>query len=255
MVRLFSRLFALLALGAAWTASAALPEQIARVKPSIVAVATYQPLRSPALQLRGSGFVVGDGQVVVTNQHVLPSSLAGDEKLVVVVPGPASGAAVRVIAAEKLAGDSAHDLALLRIQIALPALRLAGAESNVRDGQEIFFTGFPLGAALGAVPVTHRGIVSAITPIALPGGNASQINSAAIRQLRGGPLLVYQLDATAYPGNSGSALFDVESGEVLGIINMVHVKSSKESALSQPSGISFAIPVRHLHELLATTRR
>jgi S1-C subfamily serine protease len=133
-------------------------------------------------------------------------------------------------------------------------LRLA-AQDNVRDGQGIFFTGFPLGAALGTVPVTHRGIISAVTPMAIPGGTDREINSAAIRQLRGGPLTVYQLDATAYPGNSGSALFDADSGDVLGIINMVYVKGSKESALSQPTGISFAIPVRHLIELMASVRR
>ncbi|HAY27881.1 MAG TPA: serine protease, partial [Candidatus Accumulibacter sp.] len=39
-------------------------------------------------------------------------------------------------------------------------------------------------------------------------------------------------------------------GEVLGVINMVFVKENKESVLSKPSGISFAIPVRFLRELL-----
>jgi serine protease Do len=225
---------------------AGLPENIARTKPSIVAIATYQRLRSPALQIRGSGFVVADGQTVATNLHVLPETLGADERLVVVVPG----SPLRFLEAESAAKDKAHDLALLRIQTPLPALRL-GAQEGVRDGQEIFFTGFPIGAALGAVPVTHRGIISAVTPMAIPGGNDKQINSAAIRQLRSGPLTVYQLDATAYPGNSGSALLDAENGDVLGVINMVYIKGSKESALSQPTGISFAIPVRHLIELLA----
>ena len=241
-----------LLLGLAWFSAshAGLPENIARVKPSIVAIATYQKLRSPALQIRGSGFVVADGQTVVTNHHVLPETLEADERLVVVVPG----ANARALEAEIQARDKGHDLALLRIQAPLPALRLGTADS-VRDGQEIFFTGFPIGGALGAVPVTHRGIISAVTPMAMPGGNDKQINSAAIRQLRTGPLMVYQLDATAYPGNSGSALFDMESGEVLGIINMVYVKGSKESALTKPSGITFAIPVRHLIDLLAASRR
>jgi serine protease Do len=239
-------LLVLIALGVvAVGAEAGLPESIARIKPSIVAIATYQKLRSPALQIRGSGFVIADGQTVATNLHVLPESLATDEQMVVVVPGTP----LRFLPAQTGARDKAHDLALLRIPTSLPALRLAAGES-ARDGQEIFFTGFPIGAALGAVPVTHRGIISAVTPMAMPGGNDKQINAAAIRQLRSGPLTVYQLDATAYPGNSGSALFDAESGEVLGIINMVYVKGSKESALSQPTGISFAIPVRHLIELL-----
>lgn len=232
------------------TVHAGLPENIARIKPSIVAIATYQKLRSPALQIRGSGFVVADGQTVVTNLHVLPETLAADETLVVVVPGAVATAAPRFLEAAAAAQDKAHDLALLRIQTPLPALRLSSQE-GVRDGQAIFFTGFPLGAALGAVPVTHRGIIAAVTPMAIPGGNERQINSASIRQLRNGPLTVYQLDATAYPGNSGSALMDAESGEVLGVINMVHVKGSKESALSQPTGISFAIPVRHLIDLLS----
>jgi S1-C subfamily serine protease len=62
--------------------------------------------------------------------------------------------------------------------------------------------------------------------------------------------MVFQLDATAYPGNSGSPIYDADTGEVLGIINMVLVKSTREAALSQPSGITYAIPVRHLRALL-----
>ncbi|MDD3381539.1 MAG: serine protease, partial [Rugosibacter sp.] len=58
--------------------------------------------------------------------------------------------------------------------------------------------------------------------------------------------------ATAYPGNSGGPLFDPDTGEVIGILNMVFVKSTKESALEKPSGISYAIPARYLDELLTT---
>ena len=55
----------------------------------------------------------------------------------------------------------------------------------------------------------------------------------------------------AYPGNSGGPLFDPRSGSVVGVINMVLVKSTRESALSQPSGITYAIPGRHVLELMA----
>ena len=55
---------------------------------------------------------------------------------------------------------------------------------------------------------------------------------------------VFQLDATAYPGNSGSLLYDPETGEVVGIINKLFVKESKEVVLEKPSGITYAIPVR-----------
>jgi len=76
-----------------------------------------------------------------------------------------------------------------------------------------------------------------------------------LRRLREGAFPMFQLDATAYPGQSGSPLYDGASGEVVGIINMVLVKSTKESALSQPSGISYAIPSRALIELLARVKR
>ena len=62
---------------------------------------------------------------------------------------------------------------------------------------------------------------------------------------------MYQLDATAYPGNSGSPLYDPETGVVIGVLNMVFVKSTKENVLSDPSGISYAIPVEYLQRLLS----
>jgi S1-C subfamily serine protease len=61
--------------------------------------------------------------------------------------------------------------------------------------------------------------------------------------------MIYQLDITAYPGNSGSPLYDAQSGEVVGILNKVFVKESKETVLEKPSGISYAIPVKYLLEL------
>jgi len=63
------------------------------------------------------------------------------------------------------------------------------------------------------------------------------------------PFLVYQLDATAYPGNSGSPVFNRNNNEVVAIINKVFVSEGKESALTNPSGISYAIPVRDLRKL------
>jgi len=62
--------------------------------------------------------------------------------------------------------------------------------------------------------------------------------------------MVYQLDATAYPGNSGSAMYHASTGEVVGIINKVFVQESKEAVISKPSGITYAIPVKYLHQLL-----
>jgi len=62
--------------------------------------------------------------------------------------------------------------------------------------------------------------------------------------------MVFQLDATAYPGNSGSALYDPDDGTVYGIINSVFVQGTRETAISQPSGITYAIPGRYIREML-----
>ena len=224
-------------------------DTIERIKPSIVVVGTYKKTNSPQFVLRGTGFVVGNGNIVATNAHVVPDSAASDAPALVIQARNERGEP-QVRRARLLQRDRDHDLAIISIEgPALPALKLQNSDS-VREGLSIGFTGFPIGGALGFSPVTHRGIVSSITPIALPGGNAQQLNEKLIQRIKSGAFNIFQLDATAYPGNSGSPVFDVETGNVIGVINMVFIKGSKEAALSQPSGITYAIPVNFLAELL-----
>jgi S1-C subfamily serine protease len=159
-----------------------------------------------------------------------------------------------VRAARKIAADTAVDLALLRLEgPALPALSLGDAE-RVREGETYLFTGFPIGTVLGFIPVTHRAMIAAITPIVIPAARSDQLDARAVRQLAAGSFSIFQLDGTAYPGNSGSPVYHAESGEVIGIVNSVFVKGTKESALTQPSGISYAIPAQKLKELLESAR-
>ncbi|MDI6745923.1 MAG: serine protease [Rhodocyclaceae bacterium] len=234
-------------------AVAALPETIARVKPSVVVVGTFNKLRSPQFVMRGTGFAVRDGSLIVTNAHVVSGTGLGDTPETLMVLSR-NGSEVRPQEVHLLVSDVEHDLAVLRLAgPPLPPLALRPSES-VREGQAVAFTGFPIGGALGFSPVTHRGIISSITPIALPGGNARELRDRSIRRLRSGAFLIFQLDATAYPGNSGGPLYDAESGEVLGVINMVFVKATKEAILEKPSGISYAIPAGFLLELLDTIK-
>ena len=196
--------------------------------------------------MRGSGFVIGNGNQIATNAHVVPEIIdsANGESLAV----QTSTSQLRL--AKLVVRDRTHDLALLSIGgDPIPAMTLQNP-ARVREGQSIAFMGFPIGGVLGFSSVTHRGIISAITPIALPSPTAQQLNEKVIKRLKEGSFEVYQLDGTAYPGNSGGPLVEIDSGEVIGIINMVFVKSTKESVLSQPSGISFAVPVRYLSDLM-----
>lgn len=227
--------------------AATLPETIRKVKPSIVGIGTYMPSRRPAARLLGTGFVVGDGRTIATNHHVanIDLDLELNEKLVVF---SGVGKQAKTHGAKIIRSSPRHDLALLKISQSLPTLSLAD-DVFAQEGESIAFTGFPIGSVLGLYPATHRGIVSAITPIAIPSPSSQQLNAAKIQSLRN-PISVYQLDATAYPGNSGSPVYRPDTAEVVGVLNQVFVKTTKEDVLSKPSGISYAIPIKHLHSLI-----
>jgi serine protease Do len=221
---------------------------IKNVKPSIVGIGTYKKTRSPAVNFIGTGFVVKDGLNVVTNAHVIPEILDTEHKESLgIITG--NGKSEEFRRAVLVAIDKEHDIAQLKISgTPLPVMEL-GDSGTVQEGQSLVFTGFPIGMILGFYPVTHHGMISAITPVVLPALNSKKLNAKIIKQLKKSSYAVFQLDGTAYPGSSGSPLYDPETGIVYGVISMVFVNGLKEAALTQPSGITYAIPgnfVRHL---------
>lgn len=228
---------------------------IPKVKPSIVIVGTYKATNSPRFALRGTGFVARhsnneSSNLVITNAHVLEQAADADVDATVVVQVRTNPNELQMRPAVILEVDRQHDLALLQFQgPPAPALAIGNSDA-VQEGQSVAFTGFPIGGALGFSPVTHRGMISSIAPIALPTPTARTLNAQTIRSVRSGSFNAFQLDGTAYPGNSGGPLFDPDTGSVLGVINMVFVKGSRESALSAPSGITYAIPSKFVTELL-----
>jgi len=252
----------ILACGAAATLWAALPaaaradqtDTIARVKPSVVVVGTYQATRNPRFRFLATGFAVGNGSLIATNAHAVPVTLDTENFETMTVLTRVADGKIMPRKAEQVASDPEHDLTLLRVAGPPFAPLQLGDPGEVREGKIYLFTGYPLGEALGAFPVTHRAMISAIAPVAIPTAHANKLDPQLIRRLSGGAFEIFQLDATAYPGNSGSPLYDPESGVVVGVINMVFVKGTKEAALTDPSGISYAIPARHIADLLKTVR-
>jgi serine protease Do len=250
--------FCACALAAAIPAYAGAIETIQRIKGSVVAVGTFERTRSPQFQFLGTGFAVEDGSLIVTNAHVLPKVLdpAQRETLAILIPLPDKDDPnkAQVREATQAATDADSDLALLKISG--PALRPLnlGQSGDVKEGQEFLFTGYPIGAILGPHPATHRAIIASVTPIAIPLSRAGELSPQTIRRLSAGQYPVFQLDATAYPGNSGSPLYDPATGDVIGVINKVFVQGTKEAALTQPSGISYAVPASHLRALLQQVR-
>ncbi|MEM6774364.1 MAG: serine protease [Pseudomonadota bacterium] len=231
-----------------------LADIVERLTPSVVGIgAAYppraQPGRRASRRLLGTGFVVNGpgGSLIATNSHVVPVDLDVDGKeRIVVFSGSGTAAQQRI--ATVVREDPVHDLALLAYEGAsLPAMELA--DTLPRPGESIAFTGFPIGAVLGLYPTTQTGIVGAITPVAMAAERAGQLSAAQVSRLRN-PFTVYQLDAIAYPGNSGSAVYNATTGRVIGVMNSVFVKESREALLQRPSGIAYAIPIEHLKALL-----
>lgn len=229
---------------AAW---AGVPELVREARSSVLPIGRFDPLGSPRFGFRGTAFVVGDGRQVITCDHVVP---AGDPPAWVLQrPLPGGGHEWRRLALT--ARDPEHDLALLALEgERLPALPLAPDDAP-REGLAVLLMGFPIGGLLGFQPVTHQGLVSSIAPLVLPAANAAALRDASIAALRRAPFEILQLDATAYPGNSGGPVLDAQTGQVLGIVNMVLARG-REAALSAPSGISYAIPGRWARALLQT---
>lgn len=225
-----------------------LPDVVELVQPSIVSVGALSVGKRRVGRFFGTGFVVGDGRHVVTNYHVVSdkTQLREDEQFTIFT---GKGRQVRPYEFEIVLEDAAHDLVLLKFTgPAMPTLNIVSPDS-VRVGELYAFTGFPIGSVLGQYPVTHQGIVSSIPPIVTPMASVRQLKPEHIKRNRE-PFEVFQLDAIAYPGSSGSPLYNPSNGNVVGIINSVFVKGTKESVLSDPSGIAYAIPSRHLLNML-----
>ncbi|NUQ49447.1 MAG: trypsin-like peptidase domain-containing protein, partial [Phycisphaerae bacterium] len=162
----------------------------------------------------GSGVVIHRDGYVVTNAHVV----AQTSDIVVTF---ANGAAA---AAQVVAADPAHDLAVLRVQTREPLSAITlGQSDDIMVGETVVAIGNPLG--LGHSVTT--GIVSAVG-----------------RELRYSDSLVYsdliQTDAAINPGNSGGPLLNV-LGQMIGITTAIR---------GDAQNVGFAIPVDKLWELL-----
>ena len=218
------------------------------IKPGVVGVGTFNPTGGPRANLMGTGFAVLDGRYVISCAHTFSKPLNSEKKEIHAI-FLGNDRQVSVRAAEVIATDKARDLALLKISgNPIPALKI-GDSDRAREGWQLYFTGFPIGSVLGLNPSTHRAGLAAIIPIFTPMRNSSQLNVRAVKQARD-PYEVFELDAIAYPGNSGSPVWHPETGEVLGVVNSVYVKGTKEAALSAPSGITYAIPAKYVKQLI-----
>jgi tetratricopeptide (TPR) repeat protein len=164
-----------------------LPELIRRVKPSVVAVITYDAKGNTLLS--GSGFFVRPGQVV-TNLHVVEGARRAEVKTL-------EGKGRVYPVASVLATDEEGDLAVLSVE--MPAERARAAELTQavpEEGESVFVIGNPLRLE-GSV---SDGIVSAVREVPSLGR-------------------IIQITAPISHGNSGSPVFNMR-GQVVGVVTI-----------------------------------
>jgi S1-C subfamily serine protease len=165
-----------------------LPNLVKRVKPAVVAIATYDA-NGEAL-MTGSGFFLRPGQVV-TNLHVIRGAVRAEIKTL-------DGKGKIFPVSGTLAVDEEGDLALLSIEMPLAsATRSTELAKDLPDeGETIFVIGNPLKLE-GSV---SDGIVSAVREVP---------NSYRI----------IQITAPISHGNSGSPVFNLK-GQVVGVVTV-----------------------------------
>jgi Do/DeqQ family serine protease len=158
----------------------------------------------------GSGVIVGDEGIVVTNNHVIQG---GDEAEITVAL--ADG---REFPADIILKDERTDLAVLRLQAdgeTFPSVVFADSDS-LEVGDIVLAIGDPFGVG----QTVTSGIVSALA--------RTQVGISDYQ-------FFIQTDAAINPGNSGGALIDMD-GHLVGINTAIFSKSGGSH------GIGFAIP-------------
>jgi S1-C subfamily serine protease len=164
-----------------------LPELVRRVKPAVVAIATYDG-DGEAL-MTGSGFFLNPSQVV-TNLHVIRGAARAEIKTL-------DGKGKTFPVAGLVAVDEEGDLALISVDMPGERPRSSELSSELPDeGEKIFVIGNPLKLE-GSVT---DGIVSAVREVPNVGR-------------------IIQITAPISHGNSGSPVFNLR-GQVLGVVTV-----------------------------------
>ncbi len=154
----------------------------------------------------GSGFVLEEDGLILTNAHVVASA----QEVIVRLTDR------REFKARILGSDRRTDIAVLKIDARhLPTIHI-GKPAELRVGEPVLAIGSPYGFE----NTVTAGVVSATTR-ALPGENAF-------------PFI--QTDAAINPGNSGGPLFNAR-GQVVGINSQIF------SGSGGSQGLAFAIPI------------
>ncbi len=199
-----------------------LPELVRRIKPSAVAIETFD-VKGEKLS-RGSGFFIENDRIV-TNRHVIEGAFRAEVHSSNGTVFPVKGV---------LAVDAEGDIALLKIDTPSPVIRpLPLDRTSPQEGESVVVIGNPLGLE-GSVT---NGIVSAVRDIPTFGR-------------------IIQITAAISSGSSGSPVVNMQ-GQVIGIATL-QITGGQSVNFAIPSERISQLQVASvtsLADLVATTGR
>jgi S1-C subfamily serine protease len=191
---------------------------LARVKPSVVSIATtlsvYEGPVVGSATGAATGIIISADGLVLTNAHVVADATS----ITVTLPG-----ATKASQASLVGSDTTADVAVLRVRgVSGLAPAPLGDSGSVRVGDDVIAIGNAL-ALEGGLTVT-RGIVSAVN-------RSIETDSGTLDGL-------IQTDSAISSGNSGGPLVNA-SGQVIGMDTAIATSSISNTA----ENIGFAIPI------------
>lgn len=164
----------------------------------------------------GSGVIVHEDGIVLTNDHVI----TGASQIRVTLPGG------RDLEAAVIGTDPMADIAVLKLEGRDFPVAPVGSVTGLMIGEWAIAIGNPLGNYVGDTqPTVTAGVVSAVNR-----------NISPASEDEGFYLGMIQTDASINPGNSGGPLVNAD-GEVIGI------NASIISRSGGSEGLGFAIPI------------
>lgn len=241
------------------------------LKKSIVAICPSISKTSDFPEIIGTGFIIRSDGIILTCKHIINSikrlpkrkNAPQNEWPVVIfyfhfIPEvgmmtiplevKAAGVVKEWMKGKIHYGEKIPDVGFIRVATKdLPTIKVK-KEANFQEGDEVFVSGFPMGTdvlrAPGWIqqfsPTLQKAIISAVLPMPCKNPHA---------------LL---LDCVLESGSSGSAVFDADSGEVVGMVYsgvkephyLVDKYAKGVLIYETPTAHTFAIPSNYLNQIV-----
>ena len=197
-----------------------------------VAISNYtQPRSSGPKRLdrsgsSGSGFFITSDGFFISNHHVVESAT----EIQIIHNNQTSKAKIIV-------SDSKNDIAILKVDTESPLSWLnLGNASKVKEGEEVGTFGYPLTSLQGVNPKFSKGVIASLTGIDDDSTN-------------------FQISVPVQPGNSGGPLFQMATGNVIGIVT---ARLNDKVAYGQsgfiPQNVNYAVKINYALALIESRR-